>query len=362
MTIHLARGDLLKQTDVDAIVNTVNCVGVMGKGIALQFKNKWPDNFAAYQAACKAGEVRPGRMMVFDAGAYAQPHFIINFPTKDHWRGKSKLSFIEDGLRDLVARIKALGIRSLALPPLGCGNGGLDWAQVRPLIEEAFAALPEVELRLFEPGSAPPAKAMEVHTPRPTMTLGRAAILKAIDTYRDLNYGLSKIEVQKLGYFLQVAGHDLNLKFDKHLYGPYSEQLRHALNKMEGHFIVGLGDGSVESEIEPEADALHEADAFLAQVMDLAFEKRLARLKALIDGFQTPYGMELLSTVHWVAQHEHGVDSVDTALQAIRNWNERKRRLMQPAHVQAAWDRLDCQGWLHSAQSATMFVTATEAR
>jgi hypothetical protein len=101
MSIHLTHGDLLKQNDVDAIVNTVNCVGVMGRGIALQFKNKWPDNFTQYHAACKAGAVRPGKMNVYDAGAYAQPHFIINFPTKDHWRGNSKLSFIQDGLKDL---------------------------------------------------------------------------------------------------------------------------------------------------------------------------------------------------------------------------------------------------------------------
>jgi O-acetyl-ADP-ribose deacetylase (regulator of RNase III) len=177
----------LKQDDVDAIVNTVNCVGVMGKGIALQFKNKWPDNFAQYHAACKAGEVRPGKMMVYDAGAYAQPHFVINFPTKDHWRGNSKLSFIQDGLLDLIAQVQALDIRSIAIPPLGCGNGGLNWQDVKPLIETAFAALPDVDVRLFEPGDAPSAKSMEVRTSRPKMTLGRAAILKSIDTYRDLN-------------------------------------------------------------------------------------------------------------------------------------------------------------------------------
>ena len=244
MSIYLTTGDLLKQTDVDAIVNTVNCVGVMGKGIALQFKNKWPDNFVAYQAACKAGQVRPGRMMVFDAGAYAQPHYIINFPTKDHWRGKSQLAFIRYGLQDLVAQVRALGIQSIAVPPLGCGNGGLNWAEVRPLIEAAFAALPDVDVRLFEPGDAPAPKTMEVRTHRPKMTPGRAAILKSIETYRDLNYGLTKIEVQKLGYFLQAAGQNLGLQFEKHLYGPYSEQLRHALNRMEGHFIVGLGDGN----------------------------------------------------------------------------------------------------------------------
>ena len=346
MTIHITQGDLLKQTDVDAIVNTVNCVGVMGKGIALQFKNKWPENFARYHAACKAGEVRPGKMMVFDAGAYAQPHFIINFPTKDHWRSGSKLSLIQDGLKGLIAQVQALGIRSIAIPPLGCGNGGLEWHEVKPLIERAFGALPDVEVRLFEPGQAPNAKSMVVRTARPKMTEGRAAILKAIDTYRDLNYGLTKIEVQKLGYFLQAAGQDLGLRFEKHLYGPYSEQLRHALNRMEGHFILGLGDGSVDSEIEPAPDALQDADYFLAASGDQSIRQRLARLEELIDGFQSPYGMELLSTVHWVAHQEPGVDSPESALSAISTWNARKKRLMQPVHVRAAWERLADKHWI----------------
>jgi O-acetyl-ADP-ribose deacetylase (regulator of RNase III) len=346
MSLHLTHGDLLKQDDVDAIVNTVNCVGVMGKGIALQFKNKWPDNFTQYQAACKAGKVRPGTMHVYDAGAYAQPHFVINFPTKDHWRGNSKLSFIEDGLKDLIAQVQKLGIRSIAIPPLGCGNGGLNWADVKPMIEAAFAALPDVDVRLFEPGDAPSAKNMEVRTARPKMTIGRAAILKSIDTYRDLNYGLTKIEVQKLGYFLQVAGQDLGLKFEKHLYGPYSEQLRHALNRMEGHFIVGMGDGSVDSEIEPAPDALSEADDFLAANGDAQINTRLHRLQSLIDGFQSPYGMELLATVHWVAEHEAGVSSAEAALHAIGDWNPRKKRLMQATHVHAAWDRLCNSDWI----------------
>jgi O-acetyl-ADP-ribose deacetylase (regulator of RNase III) len=348
MSIHLTYGDLLKQDDVDAIVNTVNCVGVMGKGIALQFKNKWPDNFVQYQAACKAGEVHPGKMNVYDAGAYAQPHFIINFPTKDHWRGNSKLSFIQDGLLDLVAQVQALDIRSIAIPPLGCGNGGLDWADVKPLIEAAFAALPEVNVHLFEPGEAPNAKSMEVRTSRPKMTIGRAAILKSIDTYRDLNYGLTKIEVQKLGYFLQAAGQDLGLQFEKHLYGPYSEQLRHALNRMEGHFIVGMCDGSVDSEIEPVPNALLEADEFLAANGDAEINSRLDRLQTLINGFQSPYGMELLATVHWVAEHEVGVSSPEAALQAIGEWNPRKKRLMQAAHVYAAWDRLVDTDWVRA--------------
>ena len=348
--IKLTQGDLLKQGDVDAIVNTVNCVGVMGKGIALQFKNKWPANFIAYAAACKAGQVRPGRMFVFDSGGLVKPNFIINFPTKDHWRGSSKIEFIRDGLVDLVAQVKRLGIRSIAVPPLGCGNGGLDWADVRPLIEAAFEALPDVEVRLFEPAGAPDPKTMEVRTKRPRMTAGRAAIVKVLDTYRELNYGLSKIEVQKLAYFLQEAGGPLDLPFVKHHYGPYSDTLRHALNTMEGHFIRGLGDGVVEAEIEPIEDALAEAEAFIAAKQHSELAGQVDRVGRLIDGYQSSYGMELLASVHWVAAHEADVRSLDDAVAAVHAWNDRKRHLMKPEHIASAWKRLGDEGWLVAEQ------------
>ena len=344
--IKLTQGDLLKKDDVDAIVNTVNCVGVMGKGIALQFKNKWPANFTAYAAACKAGQVRPGRMLVFDSGGLVKPNFIINFPTKDHWRGASKIEFIRDGLVDLVAQVKRLGIRSIAVPPLGCGNGGLDWADVRPLIEAAFETFPDVEVRLFEPAGAPDPKTMEVQTKRPRMTAGRAAIVKVLDTYRELNYGLSKIEVQKLAYFLQEAGGPLDLPFVKHHYGPYSDTLRHALNTMEGHFIRGLGDGVVEAEIEPTEDALAEAEAFIAEKQHSELAGQVDRVGRLIDGYQSSYGMELLASVHWVAIHETGVRSLADAVTAVHAWNDRKRHLMKAEHIASAWKRLGDEGWL----------------
>jgi O-acetyl-ADP-ribose deacetylase (regulator of RNase III) len=348
VTIRLVQGDLLKQHDVDAIVNTVNCVGVMGKGIALQFKNKWPENFRRYQLACKAGQVRVGSMFVFDAGRLAKPNYIINFPTKEHWRGSSKIEFVRDGLLDLTKQVELLGISSIAIPPLGCGNGGLDWADVHPMIETAFARLPNVDVRLFEPVGAPSAKSMEVQTSRPLMTRGRAAILKVLDTYRGLNYGLSRIEVQKLAYFLQEAGENLKLTFSKNEYGPYSEQLRHALNRMEGHFIRGVGDGVVESEIEPDALALAQADAFVAEAGDEQLTQHVERVARLIEGFQTPYGMELLATVHWVATRDELATEPAAALRAIGAWNVRKQGLMQAAHVQAAWERLRPEGWLRA--------------
>ncbi len=351
MSLQLFNGDLLKQEDVDAIVNTVNCEGVMGKGIALQFKNKWPKNFQLYAAACKAGTVRPGTMFVFDAGSLVKPNYIINFPTKDHWRAKSRIEFIRDGLVDLVAQIQNLGIRSIAIPPLGCGNGGLDWKVVRPMIEAAFAKLDEVEVRLFEPTGAPAAKTMEVRTAKPAMTAGRAAILKVLETYGELGYGLSRIEVQKLAYFLQRAGEPLKLTFEKNQFGPYSEQLRHALNKMEGHFIRGLGDGVVEAEIEPIAEALQEADEYVRLHQRSDLTSYVDKVGCLIQGFQSSYGMELLASVHWVVSEEPRAQNLEQAVKAIHEWSPRKKALMQPEHIAVAWERLMAEGWLPSNQA-----------
>lgn len=349
MPVSIARGDLLKQDDVDAIVNTVNCVGVMGKGIALQFKNKWPGNYKSYRAACEAGEVQIGKMLVFDCGGLMKPSYIINFPTKKHWRGKSELEFIEKGLDNLVSQVKRLGINSIAVPPLGCGNGGLPWSQVRSLIEEAFAEVPDVEVRLFEPAGAPSPSEMEINTERPNMTPGRAAMLTLLGMYRALNYTLSQIEVQKLAYFLQATGEDLKLKFQSHKYGPYSDQIRHVLNRMNGHFIRGVGDGVVESEIEPLASALEEARRFIQDVGSRDLTERVRRVAELIEGFETPYGMELLSTVHWVATHDPKARSASDALKVIQEWSARKRDLMDADHVQVAWDRLREGNWLESA-------------
>ena len=256
------------------------------------------------------------------------------------------MEFIRDGLQDLVAQARRLNIRSIAIPPLGCGNGGLKWSEVRPLIEEAFTELSSVEVRLFEPGGAPEAKSMEVRTKRPKMTAGRAAILKVLDAYGALNYGLSRIEIQKLAYFLQEAGEPLSLPFEKHAFGPYSDVLRHALNNMEGHFIRGVGDGVVESEIEPIEEALAEAEEFIARDQQTALADHVARVERLIDGFQSPYGMELLASVHWVATRNERIQSPDDALDAVHHWNERKRSLMTADHVRAAWQRLQAEGWL----------------
>jgi O-acetyl-ADP-ribose deacetylase (regulator of RNase III) len=342
--IYKAEGDLLG-TDAEALVNTVNTVGVMGKGIALQFKQAFPDNYAAYEAACKRGEVELGKMFVFHRNT-SNPRIIINFPTKGHWRGKSRIEDIESGLRALIEVIKKEKIRSIAVPPLGCGNGGLRWDDVRPRIERAFAEVPTVAVQLFDPEGAPKADEMKIATKRPAMTAGRAVILELLSRYALPGYRLTLLEIQKLAYFLQEAGEPLKLDFQKQRYGPYAENLHFVLQRMEGHFVRGYGDRSRDVSLELFPDAVHEAEQFLSGESNTL--GRLTRVAKLIEGYETPYGLELLSTVHWVAVHERPEARTDpqSAVSGVASWNEHKRRTFTPERIIAAWQRLQAEAWL----------------
>lgn len=339
MTISIHEGDLLSAPDVDAIVNTVNCVGVMGKGIALQFKKKWPSNFKAYSNACKKGEVTLGRMFTYDLGSLATPKYIINFPTKMHWRSPSKLEDIQLGLNDLIKVIKKCNIESIAIPPLGCGNGGLDWEEVFPLIQQSFKQIPNVDARIYPPNNQPNADVISenTNTKRPKMTDGRAALLLLLEGYREVGYGLSRIETQKLVYFLQETGFNLNLDFVKYEYGPYADKLRHVLERIDGHFIKGVGDGVVASEIKPIPEALEEARIYVKHHSP-NLVNYIERVKNLIAGYESLYGLELLSTVHWVIKYEN-VSSWEEAVVHVHNWNKRKQR-MQSMHIKTAWNKL----------------------
>lgn len=340
-------GNLL-EANVEALVNTVNTVGVMGKGIALQFKKAFPENFKAYAKACEAGEMQPGRMLTVDLNRLSNPRFIINFPTKRDWKHRSRLKDIETGLPALIEEVRRLEITSIAVPPLGCGNGGLDWRDVRPQIESAFEAVPEVRVLLFAPKGAPEASAMPINTKRPNMTPGRAAVVAVMSQYAVVGYKLTLLEVQKLLYFLQEAGEDLKIPFVKGPYGPYADTLRHVLDKMDGHFIRGWGDGAnkPETPLEVVSDAVDEAEAFVGAKSPT--HDRLHRVAQLIDGFETPYGMELLSSVHWVAIHENAAARKDAAkaAAAVSVWNDRKKQIFQAEHVKLAWERLHECGWL----------------
>jgi O-acetyl-ADP-ribose deacetylase (regulator of RNase III) len=214
--IEYKTGDILAE-DAEALVNTVNCVGVMGRGIALEFKRAWPENFTAYAAACRRHEVQPGRMFVFETGQLGNPRYVINFPTKRHWRGKSRIEDIEAGLAALVAEVRQRGIRSIAVPPLGAGLGGLDWADVRSRIELAMAALPGVRIVVFEPHKTPVPGQSRRARKVPEMTPGRAALVGLMDRYLAglLDPFVSLLEVHKRMYFMQEAGEPLRLRLAK---------------------------------------------------------------------------------------------------------------------------------------------------
>ena len=342
--IEEGRGNLL-QADAEALVNTVNTEGYMGKGIALQFKQAFPVNFKAYASAAKKGEVQPGRMFVHATARLTNPRFIINFPTKRHWRARSKMEDIEAGLEALVAELRRLGVRSVAIPPLGCGYGGLKWSEVRPRIEAALANVPDVKVLLFAPRGTPAADEMPIGTKKPRMTPARALLVKLMEQYASLLYRLTLLEIHKLAYFLQEAGEPLQLRYDPGHYGPYAPNLNKVLERIEGHFVRGYGDSQKpDAEIALLSGAVESADAFLKAQPES--QERLTRVSRLIEGFETPYGVELLSSVHWVAIRDPHVTSAQQAVRSVHAWNDRKRRMFSPAHIEVAWNQLVSQSWV----------------
>lgn len=337
-TIEHCQGDLLS-ADAEALVNTVNTVGVMGKGIALQFKRAFPDNFKAYEKACRDRKVVPGRMFVFETGRLTGPRLIINFPTKRHWRAKTRLSDLKAGLADLVDVLHRFEVRSVAIPPLGCGNGGLAWSEVKPLIESSLIDL-DTKVMLYAPGPPPSATAQRTRTPRPRLTHARAAMLAVLRAYKtDPSVTITRLVAQKLAYLLQVDGEPLGLTFVKSDFGPYADVLNHVLEALEGHYIVGYGDRTSREAIRLIDDAGERARAHLGCV------NHVDRVQDLVEGFESPFGLELLTTVHWAASQE-GARTPAEAQQVIGDWTRRKRELFQDRHVSIAWERLRGQGWL----------------
>jgi len=346
--VEFVTGNLL-DANVDALVNTVNTKGVMGKGVALQFKRAYPANFKAYRAACAAGEVQLGHMFVFATGQLQRPAFIINFPTKGHWKSRSRLADIDSGLRDLRRVLQELQIESVAVPPLGCGLGGLSWADVRPRIDDALADLP-TRVLVYEPQGAPAPERMPDTRKPPAMTPFRATVIWLLGRYLAPGESASPLEVQKLLYFLQEAGVPLRLQFVKQQYGPYADAARHAVERLEGHYLTGFGDGTGDTSVQLLPVAMREAEAWLSDHPDV--REAYERVAQLIDGFETPYGLELLATTHWVAVHDDAGDPTSAA-QLVRQWSARKGRLFTDEHVRVAWQRLDEGGWLADARVTT---------
>jgi len=341
------KGDILAE-DTEALINTVNCVGVMGRGIALQFKNAFPENFEEYARACKRDEVQPGRMFVTEINQLTTPRYIINFPTKRHWRGKSRMEDIDAGLIDLQRVIREKGIRSIAIPPLGSGLGGLDWKRVRPRIEEALRDFIDVRVVIFEPSGAPAQHKIAKRQTAPNMTPGRAALVGLMYRYLGglLDPFVTLLEVHKLMYFMKASGEDSldRLRVVKGHYGPFAENLTHVLREIEGYFVSGYRDGgdAPDRHLELVPGAVRDAEEFLRTHPET--QARFDRVADLVSGFETPFGLELLSTVHWVIMAERA-QTMDEVVERIYAWNDRKRRFTR-RQIALTADKWRSKGWI----------------
>lgn len=349
--IKFEQGNLL-EARAEALVNTVNTVGVMGKGIALMFKERFAENFRLYAAACKSKQVQTGRMFVTEVHELDGPRWIVNFPTKQHWRAPSQMAWVANGLQDLRRFLIEQKVKSIAIPPLGAGNGGLEWAEVREQIEVALGDL-DTEILVFEPTRQYQNVAKRAGVEK--LTPARALIAELVRRYWVLGMECSLLEIQKLAWFLERAieryspgDNPLNLQFVAHKYGPYANRLDHLLNNLDGSYL------HCEKRIS-DADPLDviwfddERKAFLQAYLKSEarpYTDALEHTAALIDGFESPFGMELLATVDWLLIKEGVAPNVPALREGLRHWRggpdsaERKDRLFDDRALGIALERL----------------------
>ena len=355
--ITFTQGNLL-EARAEALVNTVNTVGVMGKGIALMFKERFPENFRRYAAACKGGEVRTGHMFVTQLSELDGPRWIVNFPTKQHWRGDSRMEWIVEGLHDLHRFLTENKIKSVAIPPLGSGNGGLDWADVRAQVESTLGDL-DSQIVVFEPTQK--YQNVSKRAGVENLTPARALIAELVRRYWVLGMECSMLEIQKLAWFLERSverlnpnNNPLNLQFVAHKYGPYANRLDHLLNNLDGSYLhcdKRISDADPMDVIwfdDTRKDFVQtyiksEAKEFVPALEDAA---------SLIDGFESPYGMELLATVDWLLTREGVAPTVSALREGLRHWRggsdvaARKDRLFDDRALAIALERLSAQACL----------------
>lgn len=334
--IHYKTGDLF-EAQTEAIINTVNTVGIMGKGIALQFKQRFPENFEVYKQLCEEKKLDVGQLLITQNNSLFFK-YIINFPTKKHWKQPSQYDYIENGLAELVKKIKELNIKSVAMPPLGAGNGKLDWEKVKPIIEKHLAVLPDVVFYVYEPQ-----KVFEERdnkkTTNASLTPIRAMFVYAFHEYERADSSLNLLVAQKLAYFLQRLGEPLRLEYTKGWYGPYATNLNKVLQVINGTYIhYEAQKDSPITRIQTVAERLPEIKEALEKLSEIQ-KYRLNKLLEFIDGFQTPFSLELLATVDWILKENPNL-TPDEIYQQIGNWTKRKAELIKPHHVNVAFNHL----------------------
>lgn len=342
--IKYTTGDMLS-AETEALVNTVNTVGVMGKGIALQFKDQYPNNFAAYHAACKAKQVEVGKMFVFEEQPMiGDKKIIINFPTKKDWKHKSKIEYVESGLKDLAKVIEERRIKSIAMPPLGCGNGGLDWGGVKVLIEKYLSGLTDVDIIVYEPNAAVREILIKQDGNRDVkLTDARAMLMYAMYYYESLGEPVSLFVANKLAYFYQRLGEPefRRLRFDARRYGPYSQGVSHLVHSLNGTYIRGTEQMTNKAfdPIELRYDKLSEISGYVRKMTDDK-QRRIKNLIKLISGFESTLALEVLASVDYIRKEKRSI-SIEDTITAVQNWSERKRDLFKPEYIRIAYDRLE---------------------
>lgn len=350
--ITFTQGNLL-ESGAEAVVNTVNTVGVMGKGIALMFKEAFPENYKAYVAACNNKELEVGRVFVTERkDLVGGPRWIVNFPTKRHWRNPSKIEWVSEGLDSLKNFIISHEIRSIALPPLGSGNGGLDWRLVRPIIEEALGQLDNVDIVVFEP--TPKYMNVAKREGVEKLTPARALVAELVRRYWILGFECTLLEVHKLAYLLErqieklAIENPLKLNFQANRYGPYAPRLGHLLNGLDGSYLhcdKRVADAGALDVIWFDDTKREKVALYLSSSEAKRYSQALEATARQIDGFESPLGMELLGTVHWLL--ERGVEpTVSEIRKGLTAWEggtsagERKQRLFDDRTIDLALHRL----------------------
>ena len=338
--IKYIKGNLL-ESDAEAFVNTVNTVGVMGKGIALQFKNQYPVNYKTYQQACKTNKIQIGRMFVTNESTLLKgAKTIINFPTKTDWRKPSEYIYIEQGLKDLKEVLLSNRIQSVAVPPLGAGNGKLDWIKVKNLIEYYLSDI-TCEVLVYEPN----AKIEEVmRKERVKLTPARAMLLALLyELVRNEEF-ISEFAAEKVAYFLSRFGADDNFKLDfqPNFYGPYSGKVRHVLHYLNGSYITGYcaKDTKPFQEIWPVMEGEKEIEAYLNAAENARYKAIVQKTKKFLTGFYSSFALELLSTVDYILHNYHAI-SPEEVKDQLESWNNRKRTLFaKDSFIQLAYNHL----------------------
>lgn len=338
--IKYLQGDLLS-SEAEALVNTVNTVGVMGKGIALQFKNRFPKNYKVYKEACKEKTFNTGQVLVVQDGDLLHHKIIINFPTKAHWKGDSKYEYISTGLVALRKAINDHKIKSIAIPPLGCGNGGLEWSKVKAMIEEALSGL-DVEISVYTPNEAIKELLQQQSVKKEVkLTNARAMLLYLMFHYEANGEQSSLFVANKMAYFLQRSGEPMRLKFEPHHYGPYAVQVNHVLLALNGAYIKGL-EQNIAKPFEPihlNYERFAEVQTFVEKQLNSEQKDRLQSVIKLLRGFESTFSVELLSTVDYIMYNEDKKE-VEEVENAISKWSERKKNSFQKNHIQIAITRL----------------------